>query len=437
VNAKAGLLDFQKKASKYLTGGMSSSFRANHFSGIPMYVDKARGPKFRDISGKEYIDFFMCHGAVLLGHDRKEINDAIIKSLKRGYFAGFDSEETLEFSKKIIDIIPCAEQLRFVNSGSEGTLLALRLARGYTGKDKIIRIDGHFHGVHDYVLANNLVTKIDLANDGTRISKVVGRTAGIPDIVDKVMVTVPWNNIDTMEKVFKDQAGEIGGIIMNIIDYNNGCITTTKEYLQAVRNLADRYEVVLIFDEILSGFKTGLSCGQGYYGVTPDICTLGKALTNDVPLGVVAGKKEIMDKIMDPEDPVIAGGTFSGNQLGIAAGIASLNILSRQNFYDEFLSRAEKFYTSLQELFVNKNIPASVQYLGAGFSIYLGVEKQIKCYSEFKNLDPDLGREFFISCIEHGLYFHTDFTISAAHDEVTLGNALDRFETVMNKLRRV
>jgi len=289
VQTNNSLLSFQKTASSYLTGGMSSSFRANQFTNVPMYLEEARGAKIRDIGGKEYLDFFMCHGAVLLGHKRKEISQAVSSALNRGYFAGYDSEETLNFARMVQEYIPCAEQMRFVNSGSEGTLMALRLARGYTKKNKIIKIDGHFHGVHDYVLANNLAAKIDKSNDGTRASRVVGRTAGIPDVVDQVMIVVPWNNLEVMEKVIKDNADEIGGIIMNIIDYNNGCLTTTKEYLQGVRDLADKWGIVLIFDEILSGFKTGIACGQGYYGVTPDICTLGKALTNSVPLAIVAG----------------------------------------------------------------------------------------------------------------------------------------------------
>ncbi|RLC36209.1 MAG: aspartate aminotransferase family protein, partial [Candidatus Nealsonbacteria bacterium] len=321
------LKEWQLKASMYITGGMSSSFRANQFTGVPMYAEKADGARFVDLSGKEYIDFFMCHGTVLLGHNHPEVKQALIYALEKGFFAGIDSPETIAFAEKVCRVVPAAEEIRFVNSGSEGTLLALRLARGYTGKDKIIRIDGHFHGVHDYLLANNLVSKVDYKNDGNRASRTIGRTAGIPDIVDQVVIPIPWNNIEIMERILKEQGDEIGGIIMNVIDYNNGCFLTTSKYLQQVRTLADKYNVVLIFDEILSGFKTGVSCGQGYYGVTPDICTLGKALTNDVPMGIVVGKKEIMSKIMDPVNPVIAGGTFSGNQLGIAAGNAVMDIL--------------------------------------------------------------------------------------------------------------
>jgi len=430
---KKTLNEWQREASVYITGGMSSSFRANQFTGVPMYAEKADGARFTDLTGKEYIDFFMCHGAVLLGHNCPEVKRALIYAIEKGFFAGMDSPETVIFAEKVCRAVPAAEEIRFVNSGSEGTLLALRLARGYTGKDKIIRIDGHFHGVHDYLLANNLVSKVDYENDGNRVSRTIGRTAGIPDIVDQVIIPIPWNNIEIMERILKEQGDEIGGIIMNVIDYNNGCFLTTSKYLQQVRMLADKYNVVLIFDEILSGFKTGVSCGQGYYGVIPDICTLGKALTNDIPMGIVVGKKKIMSKIMDPMNPVIAGGTFSGNQLGIAAGNAVMDILCRPGFYEEYLPRVEKFYEELQKLFNSYGFPAVVQGLGAGFYIYVGTDESLKTYSDLKRINKPLAKDFFTSCIRHGLYFHTDFTVSAAHDQGTLDEALSRFEDVLKE----
>jgi glutamate-1-semialdehyde 2,1-aminomutase len=429
------LVDCQNVAAKFITGGMSSSFRKNAFTNIPMYVERADGARFTDLTGKEYIDFFMCHGAVLLGHNRPEVKEAIIESLRKGYFAGYDSEATIDFGRKVCKAVPAAESLRFVNSGTEGTLLALRLARGYTGKNKIVRIDGHFHGIHDYLLSNNLAEKVDYANDGTRPSKVIGRTAGIPDVVDQVMIIIPWNNLELIEKIFKEQGDEISGIIMNIIDYNNGCFLTTTDYLQGVRKLCNNYGVVLIFDEILSGFKTGLTCAHGYYGVTPDICILGKALTNGVPLGIVVGKKKIMDKIIDPIDPVISGGTFSGNQLGIAAGNAVLDILAASGFYEQFLSRVNTFYSELQQLFIDTEFHAVVQSLGAGFIINVGVTKPLQTYADIKKTNRQLTNRFFTACIDKGLYFHTDFTVSAAHDVNTLHEALQRVNDAIKQVR--
>ena len=222
---------------------------------------------------------------------------------------------------------------------------------------------------------------------------------------------------------------------MNIIDYNNGVFLTTPEYLNSTKELAKKYGIVLIFDEVLSGFKTGITCGLGYYGVTPDLCVIGKALTNNVPLGVVAGKKKIMDRIMDPVDPVVAGGTFSGNQLGIAAGNASLDILKQEHFYKKFLARADKFYESLESLFEKYGLPAVVQHLGAGFHVFLGTAEPIMNYKDLQRVDRELTKKFFSICIENGLYFHTDFTLSAAHDDSTLDEALKKLECAIIKIK--
>ena len=332
------LREIQEEAANYITGGMSSSFRANFFTGLPMYATKAKGPRFTDCTGKEFIDFFMCHGAVILGHDRYEVQSALHKVIDKGYYAGFDDWPTVKLAQRICESIPAAERIRFVNSGTEGTLLALRLARGYTNRNLIIRMDGHYHGCQDYLFANNLASKIDVSNDGKRRSKTIGRTSGVPEAVDSLVATIPWNNFEILEKVLHEEEGKVAGIIMNVIDYNNGVFLTTPEYLHFAKEQAKNYGIVLIFDEVLSGFKTGVSCGQGYYGVIPDLCVIGKALSNNVPLGVVAGKKKIMDRIMDPVDPVVSGGTFSGNQLGIAAGNASLDILMQEHFYKNFLT---------------------------------------------------------------------------------------------------
>ena len=223
------LIEIQEEAENYITGGMSSSFRANFYTGLPMYASKAMGPRFTDCTGKEFIDFFMCHGSVILGHDRYEVKSALHEVIEKGYYAGFDDWPTVNLAQKICETIPAAEQIRFVNSGTEGTLLALRLARGHTGRDLIIRIDGHYHGCQDYLFANNLVSKIDLSNDGSKRSKTIGRTSGVPGSMDSLVVTIPWNNFDILEKVLREEEGKVAGIIMNVIDYNNGVFLTTSE----------------------------------------------------------------------------------------------------------------------------------------------------------------------------------------------------------------
>lgn len=428
---------FRKVAQNYLMGGVSSSFRINPFTGQPMYVSRADGPYIYDLAGRPYVDFFMGHGACPLGHNRPEIRDALFEVINRGFFAQYDNPLTVELAKKIVEHVPCAERVRYVNSGSEGTLLALRLARGFTGRNKVVRIDGHFHGVHDYVLGNNLASKIDQNNFGNDLSKIGYLSAGIPETIGDTFYVIPWNCSEVFENLARKKGDEIAAIIMNPIDFNNGCIGTTKEYLQTIKEICIRHGILLIFDEILCGFRTGISCAQGYYGVKPDLCLLGKALTNGVPLAAIAGSEVIMQKIMDPVDPVIAGGTFSGNLFGCAAGIAALSIMETPGFFDMWLQRVDHFMENLQLTLNELDFPAYVQHIGCNFYIYVGVRDPIHNYHDFKKVDFNMANILFRKCIDQGLYFHTDFTVSVMHDDNILSNALDDFRVAVKEAKKV
>jgi len=419
-------MEFTTYAKKYLVGGISSSFRMNPFTGRSLYISHADGPYIYDMDGKQYIDFFMGHGACTLGHNRPEIKQSILNIMEAGYFAEYENPVSIELAKKITEHIPCAERVRYTTSGTESTMLAMRLARGYTGKDKMVRIDGHFHGGHDYALPNNLVAYIDKSNPGNRLSTITSLPAGVPKAISDTIYLIPWNQIEVFEKLAREKSDEIAGIIMNPVDYNNGCLTTTKEYLQEVRRICDQYGIVMILDEILAGFRTGISCAQGYYGVTPDLCLLAKALTNGVPLGAIAGKEWIMNKIMDPEKPVVAGGTFTGNLIGCAAGVAAMEIMAQQGFFESWLNRVDWFLEQAQNVFDEAGLPARVQHLGCSFYIYIGTRDPIRTYQDLDKRDPAMASKFFAKCIEKGLYFHTDFTVSAMHDEAVLEDALDR-----------
>jgi glutamate-1-semialdehyde 2,1-aminomutase len=416
---------YYKKAQKYLLGGVSSSCRINPFTGAPMYLNRADGAYIYGLDGRKYIDFSMGHGACTLGHNRPELKAALQKVFDLGFFAEFDHPLTTQLAEKIVEHLPCAESVRYVNSGSEASLLSMHLARGYTGKQKIVRIDGHYHGGHDYALSNNLAAFVDLTNPGDRLSQITNLSAGIPEIIRKTLYLIPWNNAKVFQNLAREKGHEIAAIIMNPIDFNNGCITTTSEYLQTIRNICDRYRIVFILDEILSGFRTGISCAQGYYDVIPDLCLLGKALTNGVPLAAIVGKEKIMQKIMDPVDPVFAGGTFSGNLLGCTAGIAAMEIMEQPGFFETWLSRVETFLVEVQSVFDEEGFPAIIQHLGCTFGIYVGTREPVRNYHDMANkTNPEMRTAFFRKCIEKGLYFHTDFTVSAMHDTETLNRAI-------------
>jgi glutamate-1-semialdehyde 2,1-aminomutase len=425
------------EAQQTLVGGVSSSFRINPFTDKPMYLSRAQGPYIYDLDGKKFTDYFLGHGACTLGHNRPEIAEAMKKVFDIGFFAEFDHPLTGQLAKKITQHIPCAERVRYVNSGSEATLLSIRLARGYTGRQKIVRIDGHFHGGHDYALLNNLAAFIDRDNPGNRLSRIQHSSAGVPIKVDDTLYVIPWNNVEVFEQLCREHGHEIAAILMNPIDYNNGCIGSSSEYLQAIRRICDEHGILFIIDEILSGFRTGITCVQGYYGVTPDLCLLGKALTNGVPLGAIAGREKIMMKIMDPLDPVVAGGTFSGNLFGCAAGISALEIMEQPGFFESWLKRVDDFYTQLQTIFDEAGFPAIVQGIGCTFGIYVGTREPVKNYHDIaQRTDPDLRNTLFRKCIEKELYFHTDFTVSAQHDEQVLARSLELLREAVREIKQ-
>ena len=416
-----------------LVGGVSSNFRVNPYTEQRMYLEKADGCRIRTTEGTEYIDFFMGHGANLLGHNVPEIRQAVQKVFDRGFYAEFDSEDNVHLADLIAKYIPCAEAVRYTNSGTEATALIMRLLRAYTGRKLVIRIDGHFHGATDYTIPNWLWKKIDRNNPGGTTSKME-TVAGIPEDIANTIRLVPWNDIPALKKVIAEEGPNIAGMIMNAIDFNNGCMTTTSEYLQEVKDILHANGSVMVLDEILAGFKTGISCSQGYYGVTPDLCALSKAFSNGVPISAVAGKREIMEIVMSKEREVVAGGTFSGNQIGVNAAIASLNIMSADGFYDRLLTNAEYFFTELEGLFKAKQFPAVAPHVGCMFGIYFGTTEAPTTHKQLHDLDWDLAKRFYRKVIEKGVYFHTDFTVSAAHEKKDLDTALEAIESAVDEL---
>ncbi len=420
--------------SDFLIGGVSSNFRINPFTGQKMYLKSACGSKFVTADGKEYLDFFMGHGSILLGHDFPEIKEAIKKVVARGFIAEFDSEDNLVLAEEINRHIPCAEAVRYTNSGTEATLIMFRLIRAFTGRNLVIRIDGHFHGATDYVIPNNLARGIDLRNPGGRQSKM-NDTAGIPPEIASTIRIIPWNDIPALKEVIASEGEKVAGLIMNPVDFNNGCITTTAEYLREVRDILHKNGSLLVFDEVLAGFKMGISCAQGYYGVTPDLCSLSKAFSNGVPISAVAGRRDVMSVALSKERPFLAGGTFSGNQLGVNAALVCLKTMSSAGFYERLLGNAGFFFKEIDGLFRAKGFEAVLQHLGCGFGIYFGTTERVTNYRQFQKLDWDMGKTFFAKVIQRGVYFHTDFTVSAAHTREDLSKALEAMNDVIDEMK--
>lgn len=430
----------QKEAEKYLPGGVAGGGRYNPSLGYSLYLKRAEGSRIYDLDDKEYIDFNLSHGATFLGHGHPAIRQAIEDTVNTGILAGYETEQTTELAKTIIEIIPCAEMVRLANSGTEGTMLTIRLARAFTGKKKLLKFWGHFHGLHDYVMYNAHSPLSPVKPGG--LVPLRHESAGIPEELDSLVVVVPWKDKEALEAAVRREGKEIAAIIMEPINYNAGCIIADQPYMEFVRELATDNNIVLIYDEVLSAFRTGVSCAQGYYGVTPDLCVIAKAVANGVPIAIVAGKKEIMRQAM-PTGDVTHSGTYCGNLLSVMAARAALREITKEGFYDHIYAVADKLYTGLAKLFERAGIPARVQGLGARFGIFFGFSEEVKDFSDTLKHDSDMAGKFLRACTHRGVYFHSygrlargHHGFSAAHSLEDIDEALDRIEAALEDIKR-
>ncbi|MGO8685690.1 MAG: aspartate aminotransferase family protein [Candidatus Dormibacteria bacterium] len=418
-----------------LLGGISSQFRINPFTGGHLTVRRAEGAVIETADGQTYLDMFMAHGSTVVGHGHPSVMQAVRDSLSDGVVVGYETGLGEVVANRIVEMVPSAEAVRFTASGSEAVGSAMRLARAHTGRDVIIKIDGHFHGGTDYAMVNSLAANTDRDNPGGRPSRAILSSGGIPVSVTESVVPVPWNDLPALEAAFAAHPDQVAGVIMVPIDFNNGCITTTAEYLAAALEMSHRHGALLIFDEILSGFKTGPGGAQALYGVLPDLTLLSKCVSSGVPLSVLCGRREVMDTLMlPPPRGAIQGGTFAGNIMGLAAAGATLDLLSAPSFYPELLARSERFFRQLQGIFDASPIPARVQWLGCMFTVYMGTRDPVTSYAQMRALDTALAKRYFSRCIADGVYFHTDFTVSAAHSESILDQVLERMERATSSL---
>ena len=386
--------------------------------------------------GREYLDMFMAHGSTVLGHAHPEVMEAIRQILEAGVVVGYETGLGEEVAQRICEIVPSAEAVRFVSSGSEAVSTTMRLCRAHTGREIILKIDGHFNGGSDYAVINSMWSNTDPSNPGGRPSRPILSSNGVPQAVVDTVVPVPWNDLPALEATLETYRGGVAAVIMVPIDFNNGCIVPNDGYLAAAQELVHDAGGLMVYDEVLSGFKTGLGGAQALYGVTPDVTLLSKALSSGVPLSAIAGSSEVMSTFMLPlPQGALQGGTFAGNIIGLAAARASLRVLSEPTFYPDLTSGAAHFYSELQTMFDESPLPARVQGLGCMFSVYLGTRDPVTNYGEIRALDPDLNRRFFAACIDEGVYFHTDFSVSAAHSPEILDQVVERMAKVASQVR--
>jgi len=388
-------------ARQFLASGVSSSTRVNQALGHAMLFQRAQGCRVWDLDGRELIDLCTSHGATLLGHGDPRIRAAVEAVLDRGAACSYESELHAELAELLCRSVRCLELLRFTGSGTEATMHCLRLARAFTGRQKILRFEGNFHGYHDQVMWS---AKGELGQFNPPLAPIsTGVTAGL----DQHLVQVPYNRPDLVEEAFRRFGGELAAAICEPIYYNAGCVLPTTEFMATLRRLTEKHGTVLIFDEVLSAFRMGIGGAQEYLGVTPDLCTLGKAIGGGYPLSVFGGRRDIMQRLM-PEGDCQHSGTYNGHPVVVAAGLAAVRAYREPGFYDHIRSIAEQLLGGLRALFARHALPVRVQGLGARFGMYFGIapDEAVTSYADAQRHDKALLLRFYAAAIKHGVYFH-------------------------------
>lgn len=421
------------RAREVMTGGVSAGGRYHPSLKKPLLLDSAHGCIMRDVDGQDWIDYHSCSGATLLGFDHPAIRKAVLESVDRGFFINFESPFHERFAALISRMVPSAEKVRLANSGTEATLAALRLARDFTGRKKFIKFEGHFHGMHEFVFYN-WHNRLGAVKPSGEIEKVWD-TAGMVSETDELLVIIPFNDIGAFEKAVAAHRGELAGVILEPVMYNAGCIEPRPGYLQQVREITSREGMVLIFDEVLSGFRMHKGCAQGYYGVTPDLTTLGKVVGCGMPVAALVGRTEVMNHL-NPVGKVVMSGTYTSSLTAVMGALAGLEILDGEGFYPELNAKAEYFYTRVNELLRAKGVRGILHGLGARFGLYFGLEQPLDDYREVARLyNRKAGRRFYELVSRTGLYFH-DFGdgLTPMHAGITAVHTKEIFDESLNRL---
>ncbi len=413
-----------ERAKKILPGGVNSPVRA--FEPYPFFVQSGQGSKMYDADGKSYIDYCNAYGALLLGHAPVEILEAVKAQLPRGTLYGAPTELEVAFAEEISKASPCMEMMRLVNTGTEATMHAIRTARGYTNRKKIIKFDGCFHGSHDNVLVK---AGSGAATWGTPNS------LGIPEETTRNTIVLPYNDVEALEATFKAEGNEIAAVIVEPVLGNVGLILPNKDFLPSLRKITSQYGTVLIFDEIITGFRLALGGAQEYFGIKPDMATLGKVLGGGFPLAAFGGKKEIMQNI-SPIGKVYQAGTFSGNPVSATAGMAILSYLNknRSQIYPKLEKNASTLKGALIDLSAAYKLPAQVYSIASMYQIFF-TKQQVTDYACAKHSDAAMFSAYFQALLKEGVFippsqYETCF-VSNAHTQEDLKSTIRAFDKAL------
>ena len=420
-----------EEAKKYIPGGVNSPVRAFKSVGdTPRFIAKAQGSHIWDVDGNEYIDYVCSWGPMILGHAHPEVIKAIQEQAEKGTSYGAPTELEVKLAKMIVDLVPSVEKVRMVNSGTEATMSAIRLARGYTGRNKVIKFEGGYHGHVDALLVK--------AGSGLTTFGVP-TSPGIPEDFAKHTITVPFNDIDALKKVIDEVGNDVAAVIMEPVMANAGLIIPEKGYLEKVREITLEKGIVLIFDEVITGFRLSLGGAQEYFGINPDLSCFGKIIGGGLPVGAFGGKKEIMDYLA-PEGPVYQAGTLSGNPLAMIAGIKTLELLQQEGVYESLKKKTEKLSKGLKEAAKEAGIYDNLCFkMIESISIVYFTNKDVKNYQDALTSNTDAYAKFFRKMLEQGVYlapsqFEVAF-MSTAHTEEDIEKTIEAAKVAFKEVK--
>jgi glutamate-1-semialdehyde 2,1-aminomutase len=404
----------------------------NQAVGHALFFDRADGCRLWDLDGREYVDLCCSHGATLLGHGDERVRRAVEAAMQRGAPCSYENEQQAELAELLCRTVPCLERVRFTGSGTEATMHCLRLARAFTGRPKIVKFEGNFHGYHDQVMFA-IGTPADQLGPEEAPTRYPGST-GLPPGLGELVLVVPYNRPDLLEAVFARHGAEIAAVIGEPVYYNAGCILPSREFLDAMQQLTRRYAALLIFDEVLSAFRMGPGGAQEYLGVTPDLCTLGKAVGGGYPLSVFGGRRDIMDRLM-PTGDCQHSGTYNGHPVVVAAALAAVTAYRQPGFYDHIGAVAQHLIDGANALFTRHGVRAQVQGLGARFGIYFGIDGTPRSYRDVVQHQRDQMLRFIRAAMAHGVYFH-DYGGAACHHGFCAAMSLADADEALYRLDR-
>ncbi|MFT7560533.1 MAG: glutamate-1-semialdehyde 2,1-aminomutase [Flavobacteriales bacterium] len=407
-------------AKRYIPGGVNSPVRAfKAVGGDPIFIDHSKGAHLYDTNNKEYIDYVLSWGPMILGHGDDDVLDAISQQLTKGLSFGAPTEVETELAQKVCELIPSIDSIRFVSSGTEATMSAIRLARGYTGRDTIIKFEGCYHGHSDSLLIK--------AGSGA-LTFGVPSSPGVPAALAKHTVTLSYNNVEQLNQAFAELGDTIACVIVEPVAGNMNCIPPQKGFLEALRSNCDDNKSLLIFDEVMTGFRLGLQGAQGLYNIEPDLTTLGKVIGGGMPVGAFGGKKVIMDYIA-PVGPVYQAGTLSGNPVTMVAGLKTLEKLEQNGVYEQLFSKTTALCEGLERVAKEEGVAFTTNHVGSMWGGFFTENKKVENFQDVMACDTEAFNRFFHSMLEQGIYlapasYEAGF-MSLAHTDEDINKTLD------------